>query len=148
VTTAFKTLQDSIVTALKAAPAMVGTRVVAGRDRPLPEEHANDIAVSIESIRGADTTIGGAPQRWEVVYGVEIRARGSSTVDAVAAADPLLEKVYERLDDMPPAAGVNGWFVDPSIRIRVEEGSTPIASVLLALNVTLSTVAGSLTLST
>jgi hypothetical protein len=73
---------------------------------------------------------------------------GSATVDAVAAADPLLEKVYERLDDYPAPQGVNGWFVDPQIRIRVEEGSTPIASVLLALNVTLATVAGGLTLST
>lgn len=146
--TAFKVVQDAIVTALKAAPAIVGTRVVAGRARPMPEEHANDIAVSIESIRGAEVELTGAPMRWDVVYGIEIRARGSATVDAVAAVDPLLEKVYERFFDVAPPVGVAGWMLAPSIRVSIEEGATPVASVLLAVNVDLATQGDSLTLAT
>lgn len=147
-TTAFKTVQDAIVAALKAAPAIVGTRVVAGRARPMPEEHANDIAVSIEGIRGQEVQLTGAPMRWDVIYGIEIRARGSATVDAMAAGDPLLEKVYERFFDVAPPAGVAGWVLDPTIRVSIEEGATPVASILLAINVKFSTQNDSLTLAT
>lgn len=146
--TAFKVVQDAIVAALKAAPAIVGTRVVAGRARPMPEEHANDIAVSIESIRANGMQLTSAPMRWEVVYGIEIRARGSATVDAMAAVDPLLASVYERFYDVASPAGVAGWMLDPSIRISIEEGATPVASVLLAVNVNLATQGDSLTLAT
>jgi hypothetical protein len=147
-TSAFKAVQDALVTALKANPTIVGTRVVAGRARPMPEEHSTDIAVSIERVQGSDNVISGAPKRWDVTYAVVIRARGSSTVDAVAATDPLLESVWDRLDDIAPPVGVNGWALEPSIRFQVDEGSTPIGVVTLALNVQLSTQAGSLTLAT
>lgn len=147
-TTAFKAVQDAIVAALKAAPAIVGTRVVAGRSRPMPEEHASDIAVSIESVRSTGQQLTSHPVRWEVVYGIEIRARGSATTDAVAAVDPLLEKVYERFYDVAPPTGVAAWMLDPAIRYSVEEGATPVASVLLAVNVQLATTNDSLTLAT
>ena len=66
-TTAFKTVQDAIVTALVTPATIVGTRVVSGRALPMPAEHASDIAVSIESIDGADIAFTAAPKDWQIV---------------------------------------------------------------------------------
>lgn len=145
-TTAFKAVQDALVAALVTPATIVGTRVVAGRARPMPEEHANDIAVSVERISGFDLALSSAPQDWDVTYGVEMRARGSDSVDAVSALDPLLEAVYSRLMTTAPPAGVLGWMLQPQIRVEVEEASTPIGTMQLVLNVMLRTQAQSLTL--
>ena len=144
--TAFKTVQDAIVTALVTPATIVGTRVVPGRARPMPVEHASDIAVSIESIDGADIAFTAAPKDWQIVYGVEIRARGSSSTDGVAALDPILAAAYARLQTTAPPAGVLGWILQPRIRVQVEEAATPIASMLLSINVRLRTQALRLTL--
>lgn len=144
--TAFKTVQDAIVAALLTYPPIVGDRVTAGRARPMPAEHDNSIAVSIESIGGQQFAIGSGPVDWEVIYGVEIRARGSSATDGLAALDPVLEAAYARLVATPPPAGVMGWVLQPRARIDVEEAATPVASLQLALNVQLRTQPGSLAL--
>jgi hypothetical protein len=114
----------------------------------MPEEHASDIAVSIGRARSTGQQLSSHPVRWEIVYGIKIRARGSATVDAIAAVDPLLASVYERFYDVAPPTGVAGWMLDPSIGFDVEEGATPVASVLLAVNVQLATTNDSLTLAT
>lgn len=145
--TAFKVVQDALVSALLTPPTIVGSRVSAGRARPMPEEHDSDIAVSIESIVGNADLVGDAPVGWDVVYIVEIRCRGSASVDAIAAIDPLLEATYARLLAVAPPAGVVGWVLAPRARIDVDEGATPIASGQLALDVSLRTQHGSLVLS-
>jgi len=137
--TAFKTVQDALVAALLSPPNIVGVRVVAGRGLPLPAEHASDIVVTIESISGADVALTNYPQDWAVVYGVEIRARGSVTIDAMAALDPILEAVYARLMTTPPPAGVMGWVLTPRIRIDVDESATPVGAAQLAINVQMRT---------
>lgn len=144
--TAFKTVQDALVAALLTPANIVGTRVVPGRARPMPAEHDSDIAISIERIGGRDIALTGAPQDWDVTYGVEIRARGSASVDAVAALDPLLEAVYARLMATLPPAGVQGWVLQPSISVDVEEAATPIGSLRVALNVRMRTQPASLAL--
>jgi hypothetical protein len=144
--TAFKTVQDAIQAALLQAPQITGARVYTGRARPMAEEHANDISVSLESMTGQQFALGSGPVLWEVVYGLEIRARGSSSVDAVAAVDPLLEDLYERILATATPAGVEGWAITPRIRVDVDEASTPIASLQLGLNVRLRTEPGTLTL--
>ena len=144
--TAFKTVQDAIVAALLQAPQITGARVYAGRARPMPEEHAADISISLESMTGQPFMLVAGPVLWEVVYGIEIRARGTATVDAVAAVDPLLEAVYARLLATATPAGVEGWAITPRIRVDVDEAATPIASLQLALNVRLRTEPGTLTL--
>lgn len=145
-TTAFKTVQDALVAALVTPATIVGLRVVAGRARPMPAEHDNDIAISIESVQGEDFALTAQPQDWAVVYGVEIRARGSATVDAVSALDPLLEAVYARIKATPAPAGVMGWVLEPRLRFEVEEAATPIGTLQLALNVRMRTQPGSLAL--
>lgn len=145
-TTAFKTVQDAIVAALLTPPTIVGSRVDAGRARPMPAEHDDSIAISIESIGGRQFAVGNGPVDWEVVYGVEIRARGNSATDGMAAIDPLLEATYARLLATTPPPGVMGWVLTPRARIDVEEAATPVASLQLALNVQLRTQPGSLAL--
>ena len=143
---AFKTVQDALVAALLLAPQITGSRVYAGRARPMPEEHASDINVSIESISGQQMTVTGGPVLWSVVYGLELRARGTASVDAMAALDPVLDAAYARIVATEPPAGVNGWVLTPRARIDIEEAATPIASMTLALDVQLRTDAGTLTL--
>jgi hypothetical protein len=142
--TAFKTVQDALVAALMAAPQITGARVYAGRARPMPEEHASDINVSIESLTGQQFALGSGPVLWEAIYGLEIRARGTASVDAVAAVDPLLEALYARILATATPAGVEGWAITPRIRVDVEEAA--IASLQLALNVRLRTQPGTLAL--
>ena len=144
--TAFKTVQDAIQTALLEAPQITGARVYTGRARPMPEEHTSDISVSLESMTGQQFALGSGPVLWEVIYGLEIRARGTAAVDAVAAVDPLLESLYARILATATPAGVEGWAITPRIRVDVDETSTPIASLQLALNVRLRTEPGTLTL--
>lgn len=145
-TTAFKTVQDAIVAALTTPATIVGDRVYAGRARPMPLEHDSDINVSVESIGGQQFAVGNGPVEWNVVYGIEIRARGSSTTDGMAAIDPLLEAAYARLLAAAPPVGVMGWVLQPRARLDVEEAATPIASMQLALNVQMRTQPGSLAL--
>lgn len=145
-TTAFKTVQDAIVAALTTPATIVGTRVYAGRARPMPAEHDSDINISIESIGGQQFAVGAGPVDWQVIYGVDIRARGSATTDGMDAVDPLLEAAYARLLATAPPAGVMGWVLQPRARLDVEEAATPVASLQLALNVQLRTQPGSLAL--
>ena len=144
--TAFKTVQDAIAAALLEAPQITGARVYTGRARPMPEEHTSDISVSLESMTGQQFALGSGPVLWEVIYGLEIRARGTAAVDAVAAVDPLLESLYARILATATPAGVEGWAITPRIRVDVDETSTPIASLQLALNVRLRTEPDTLTL--
>lgn len=148
-TTAFASVQNAIVTALKASPAIAGGRVVAGRGRPMPDEHTSDIAVSIETIEGVDIALSGAPQSWRVIYGVEIRARRNSLDPVVAAgADAVLELVYARMKTTAPPAGVLGWMMQPRIQTQVDEADSQIDSVVLAVDVLMRTRATALQLST
>lgn len=144
-TTAFKTVQDALV-ALMQTPAIGEGNVNTGRARPLPAEQADDINVSVESINGQQFAIGGGPVNWTVVYGLEIRARGSSTTDGMAAIDPLLEALYARIASAQPPAGVMGWVLNPRMRVDVVEGDTPVATLQLALDVQMRTQPGSLAL--
>ena len=145
-TSAFKQVQDALQTALLQAPQITGARVYTGRARPMPAEHASDISISLESMAGQQFALGAGPVMWTVIYGVEIRTRGTASVDAVAAVDPLLESVYARILATATPAGVEGWVLEPRIRVDVEDADTPIASLQLALNVRLRTAPGTLTL--
>jgi hypothetical protein len=148
VTTAFNVLHSTLVAALLQAPQITGERVYKGRARPLPAEHASSINISIEALNGEQFTLGAGPVLWEVVYAVEMRARGSATVDAADAADALLEAAYARILATAVPAGVEGWVITPRVRHEVEEADTPIGSSMLAINVRLRTQPGTLTLAT
>lgn len=144
-TTAFKSVQDALV-ALLQTPAIVAGGVRAGRALPLPEGVASDIAVSLEALSGQAISLTGAPQDWGVVYAIALRARGSATVDAMQALDPLFEAVYARVAAAAPPAGVMGWVLQPRVVVDVEEGDAPVARLALFLDVRLRTQPASLAL--
>jgi hypothetical protein len=144
VATAFREVQDAIVAALQSAPAVAGGRVHAGRDRSMPAEHTTDVAVSLVDMQAEQIALTGAPVDWSVQYAVTLRARGSDTVNAVAAIDPLLEAAYTRLVSTQPPTGVMGWLLQPRMRLDIEEAATPIASLDLVLDVRLRTSPGGL----
>lgn len=143
---AFLTVRDAIVTALLDTPQIVGSRVRAGRGRSLPQTDDNDIAVFVESCSGQDFAIGGGPKDWAVTYGVRIRARGSSTVDAETACDALLEDVYERLEATAAPNGVEAFNLEARIDTDTEEADTPIGVCTLYMTALMRTQAGALTL--
>jgi hypothetical protein len=145
-TTAFKTLTDELVSLLTQAPQITGSRVYAGRVRPLPTEHAHDLTVNIESVAGQAWAVGGGPTLWTGTWSVEIRARGDSATHALDALDPVLEAVYARLVVATPPAGVEGWALDIRPQIGIEEADTPIASCMLMLELKFRTAANSLNL--
>jgi hypothetical protein len=144
--TAMREIQNAVVAALLAAPAVAGGRVYAGRDRPLPTEHATDVQVRQGSLRGEQAYLGTHPVDWEATLGLELRARGSSANDAEAAVDPLLEAVFARLATTAPPAGVDGWLLDVGGRIEIDDAEAPVASMLLTISVRYRTQTGSLTL--
>lgn len=144
-TTAFKTVQDALVTLLQT-PAIVTGAVRAGRALPLPQDQTSDIAVSLEALAGQDISLTGAPKDWGVTYAIAMRARGSATVDAMQALDPIFETVYARVATGAPPAGVMGWVLQPRVVMDVEEGDTPIGRMALFLDVRLRTQPGSLAL--
>lgn len=144
--TAFRTVQSAIVTALLTPANIVGSRVYAGRDRPLPTEHDSDIQVFIGSFRGEEFALTGGPMQWSMRYGLQIRARGGSGTDAEAAVDTVLEAAFARLKATAPPAGVEGWVIDVDGRIEVQDVDTPIGTLALSLGVRLRTQPGSLTL--
>ncbi len=144
-TTAFKTVQDALVTLLQT-PAIVAGAVRAGRALPLPEGVASDIAVSLEALTGQAIALTGAPQDWGVTYAIAMRARGSASVDAMAAVDPIFETVYARVATGAAPAGVQGWVLQPRVLMDVEEADTPVARMALFLDVRLRTQPGSLAL--
>lgn len=147
-TTAFKTVQDAIVAALITPATIVSSRVAASRERPLAAEHANDIVVSIESCAGDALTLDGDQMQWDVVYGIEIRARGTATTDAVAVADPVLQAAYARLHAATPPTGCDEWAPDAQIRWDTDEEATHLASVRFSFHAQVRTQPHSLLLAT
>lgn len=144
--TAFITLLEDLKDALLQAPAVAGARVYTGRARLLPQDHASSVNITLEGMNGQQAFVGVGPVDWDVTYGIEIRARGSATVSATDALDPIFEAAYARIAGLTARPGVMGWVLQPRVRLDVEEADTPIASLQLALNVRLRTQAGSLAL--
>lgn len=147
-TSAFLSIRDQIVTLLQQAPAVAGGRIKAGRAQPLPAEHTSDVCVALESFVGEPVQMHGAPQDWRVSYSVTVRARGSTATDPVTVLDPVLEAAYTRLAQATVPAGVMSWIVSPEGRPDIDEADTPIARLVLLLELQLRTAPDSLTLAT
>lgn len=144
--TAFKTVLDAITAALAQAPAVAGGRIHAGRDRPLPEEHASDVALDGDSADGEQFALTAGPVNWRMTVPLQLRARGSSTTHARDAVDALLEAAFARLAATAPPAGVSGWVLSTRYRCDFDEAAQPVAVMQLAVTVELRTAPGSLAL--
>lgn len=145
-TTAFLQLHDALLAALTAAPAVAGGRIHAGRARPMPAEHASDVTITAPVARGRQVITGNGPVDWEMPLGIEIRARGSDSINAMEALDPLLSSVWARVSTATVPPGVMAWQMRPEMSIDVEEADTPIAVLRLAVSAQFRTAAGSLAL--
>ena len=144
-TTAFKTLLDTVSAALLAAPALAGGRVHMGRDNATPLNQASDVNITLQTQDGRPFALTDGPTDWSIDIGVEIRARGTDTTNAIAALDPLIELAYARLLAMPLPAGVMGLTAFRG-QIDVQESATPFAAWQFLLSVTFRTMPGTLSL--
>jgi hypothetical protein len=144
-TTAFKTLLDTVSAALLEAPALAGGRVYVGRDNATPLDQASDVNLTLQTQDGQPFALTAGPTDWTVDVGVEIRARGSDSTDAVAAIDPLLELAYARLVAMVLPAGVSG-ITGFRGQIDVQEAGVPFAAWQFLLTINFRTAPGSLAL--
>jgi hypothetical protein len=144
-TTAFKTLLDTVAAALLAAPALAGGRLSVGTDTATALNEASDVTLTLQTQDGEPFMLTAGPVDWTVDIGVEIRARGSDTVDAVAAIDPLIELAYARLVAMVLPAGVTG-ITGFRGRLDVQEAATPVAAWQFLSTFTFRTAPGSLAL--
>ena len=144
-TTAFKTLLDTVAAALLAAPALAGGRVSMGSDSSTPLNAASDVTLTLQTQDGEPFMLTAGPTDWAVDIGVEVRARGSSTVDAVAAIDPLIELAYARLVAIAWPAGVLG-VTGFRGRLDVQEAATPVAAWQFLLSLSFRTAPGTLSL--
>lgn len=144
-TTAVKALLDVAKAALLAGTPDWAEHVYVGLDADTPL-HANaDINVSIENLDGTPFALTAGPTDWQADLLVALRARGSDTVNAMDAADPLAEDVYARLGGMTLPAGVIG--VDSyAVRMGVQEAAEPFAEWQFRLSLTFRTAPGSLSL--
>lgn len=144
-TTAFKTLVDTTLAALLASPAVAGGRIAVGRDTTTALDQASDINITLQVQDGQPFTLTAGPTEWSVDIGVEIRARGTDTIDALAAIDPIMEQVYARLTTMALPAGVTGLQGFRG-QLDVQEAATPVAAWQFQLTVSIRTAPGSLAL--
>jgi hypothetical protein len=144
-TTAFKTLVDTVLAALQESPAVAGGRIAVGRDTTAALDQASDINLTLQVQDGQPFALTSGPVDWSVDIGVEIRARGTDTVDALAAIDPIMEQVYARLTAMALPAGITGLQAFRG-QLDVQEAATPVAAWQFQLTVSLRTAPGSLAL--
>ena len=144
-TTAFKVLLDTVAAALLQAPAVAGGRVAMGSDTSTPLNADTDVTITLRPQEGVPFALTSGPTDWTVDIGVELRARGSSSVDAIAAIDPLIELAYARLVAMALPAGVCGITAFQG-QLDVQEANVPVAAWLFLLTFSFRTAPGSLAL--
>lgn len=144
-TSAFKTVLDTAKAALLQSPAIAGGRVYVGRDLSTPLDAASDVNLTLQAQDGSPFAIGDGPTDWVIDLGVEIRARGSDIVDAVAAIDPLIEAAYARLAAIAWPAGVMGITALRG-QLDSQEAATPVAGWQFVMSINIRTAPGSLAL--
>lgn len=142
--TAFLTAAQAVVDALQADPALADGRVYLGRDAPMPEHHASEVRVGIESTSGRMLTLGATDVLWETTIGVEVRQRAAGGGTALPDLDALVEAVFTRLAQATAAPGSSAWQMEPTIRWQLADADTPIATAGLALRVEQITGGGTL----
>lgn len=143
--TAFKVLLDTLSAALLQSPAIASGRVSMGNDNPTPLDKPSDVTITLQAQDGEPFALTGGPTDWTTDIGVEIRARGTSSLDAIAAIDPLIELAYARITTMALPAGVTG-LTSLRAKLDVQEAATPVAAWLLLATFTFRTAPGSLAL--
>ena len=139
-------IQQAIVAALNAAPALAGGNVKANATRPVASANAQAIVVRLAQTRAATPQLLGGPYDWTTRYEVECLARAASgAADPVAAVDTLLEAVWARLSALNTTGlGVVDVRMQPAIDWQLDDNETPVAVATVYLLVNHRTASTSL----
>lgn len=142
--TAQHQVQQAVVDALKAAPALAGGRVYANRVRPISAPSADGIAVRLDRSSGAQPTLHAID--WRTSIAVECYSRTATGADPAAAVDALLHAAWQRLCAMSaPGLGLMDLTIDPDISWDYDDGEQPVVCATVRLTATHRTPANSLT---
>ncbi|NGZ86412.1 hypothetical protein [Duganella aceris] len=102
-TTAHRAIRQAMVDRLKAAPALVGGRVFANRDRSIGVDSPNAIVVRLRrSVCQLASVIGG-PTNWTTLVSVECYGRAASDD---SPADQVVDDVFAKLAVDPTLGGL------------------------------------------
>lgn len=139
-------IQQAIVAALSAAPALASGNVRANATRPVAAASGQGIVVRLAQTRAATPQLLGGPYDWTTRYEVECLARAATgTADPVAAVDTLLESVWARLSALNTTGlGVVDVRMQPAIDWQLDDSETPVAAATVYLLVNHRTASTSL----
>lgn len=128
-------IQQAIVAALLAAPAVAGGNVKANTTRPMSAGQSQACVVRLAQSRAATPQVLAGPYDWTTRFDVECLARAANGgADPVAAVDGLLELVWARLSTLPTTGlGVMDVRMNPSIDWQVDDADAPAASAVVSL---------------
>lgn len=133
-TSAFIGLQNSLVSALAAAPALSGGRVYTNRLRPVSAGSATAVVVRLDKADGVQMILGAMD--WTSAYTVECYARAPGNGEPAAAIDQLLSDVWARLCALDATAlGAIDITVAPRIDWQYDDGDTPMVCAVIQLSV-------------
>lgn len=142
--TAQHQLQQAVVEALKASPALADGRVFANRVRPVSAQSATALAVRLERSTGTSPTLHATD--WRTSLLVECYARAVANSDPAAAVDALLHDVWARLSVLQPAGlGAIDLDLEPDIGWDYDDTDTPTVCATLRLTAVHRTPANTLT---
>ena len=133
-TSAFIGLQNSLVAALVAAPALAGGRIYANRLRPVSAGSTTAVVVRLDKAEGVQMLLGVVD--WTSTYIVECYARAPGNGEPAAAIDQLLSDVWARLCALNAnALGAIDITIAPRIDWQYDDGDTPLVCAVIQLSV-------------
>lgn len=138
-------IQQALVAALVASPAVAGGRVYTNPVREVPQAAATAVAITLVRSSAQRPTLHAAD--WSTTFQVECMARAASSgADPAAAVDDLLATVYARLAalTLPAGLGLMDIAVQPAIAWDYSEGTTPTVAATLLVAATHRTFSNSL----
>lgn len=143
-TTAHHALQQALVAALQAAPALAGVAVYANRVRSIPQQQPLSVVVRLLGSDGSNATLGVTD--WRTTLAVECYAQADTAGgDPAAAVDATLAAVWQCLAPLQPAGlGLIGLDLQPSIGWDYEDGTQPLVCATVRLAATHRTTTTSL----
>ena len=130
-------IQQAIVAALNAAPALAGGNVKANTVRPVATAASSAVVVRMLQSRAATPQMISGPYDWATVYQVECLARAANgAADPAAAVDALLSAVWERLATVNMASlGALDVRMAPQLDWQYDDGDVPTVSAAISLQV-------------
>lgn len=143
-TTAHHALQQALVSALQAAPALAGVAVYANRVRSISQQQPLAVVVRLLGSDGSNATLGVTD--WRTSMAVECYAQADTAGgDPAAAVDATLAAVWQCLAPLQPAGlGLIGLDLQPTIGWDYDDGAQPLVCATVRITATHRTPATSL----